>query len=300
MNQQWAPEQTIEPRDALQLIQEQFPELGADKISLLGAGWDNTAYLVNGEFIFRFPRRHLALAFVEAEWRLLPKLAGMLPLSIPVPRWKGEPGHNYPWPFLGYRMLPGSTACVANLSEKERASLAEPLAFFLKTLHATPKEFISQCPIPADNRSRIHAKVLAPKIEKNLEEMKQLGLIEKVNPVEGTYREPVATAIVHGDFYVRHLLVDGRRQLIGVIDWGDIHLGDPAIDLSIAHSFLPPEAHAVFRKAYGGVDDETWVLARVRAVYSSTLIALFGHHMGHPSLVREGLRLLIIQRGYAT
>ena len=47
---------------------------------------------------------------------------------------------------------------------------------------------------------------------------------------------------VHGDLYARHLLLDETRLPSGVIDWGDVHLGDPALDLSVAISFLPPAA----------------------------------------------------------
>ena len=51
---------------------------------------------------------------------------------------------------------------------------------------------------------------------------------------------------VHGDLYARHLLLDDHKKLCGVIDWGDVHLGDRALDLSIAYSFLPAEARLCF------------------------------------------------------
>jgi aminoglycoside phosphotransferase (APT) family kinase protein len=293
MTYQWSPEQTIEPEAALKLVQEQFPELGAKAISLLGAGWDNTAYLINQEFIFRFPRRKIALPFLQTEWQMLPRLIQSLPLKIPLPEWYGRAEGKYPWPFLGYRMLPGITACYANLSEEQRCKFAKPLAQFLKRLHDTPQKMIADCPIENDNQARVDVSVLSPKIEKNLSDLKRLGLIEGIHSVQGHFRAPQADTIVHGDFYVRHLLVDDRGYLTGVIDWGDIHLGDRAIDLSIAHSFLPKEAHETFRSSYGGVDDETWALAKVRALYSSSLMALYGYHNKDVDLLREALRSIL-------
>lgn len=298
MAHQWEAEQTIEPPMALRLIQEQFPELGAKNIRLLGAGWDNTAFIIDEELIFRFPRRAIALPLLEAEWCALPKLASRLPLSIPHPKWKGVPTTNFPWPFIGYRMLPGFTACYANLSEEQRISLAVPIAQFLSVLHATPQAEISHCHIPGDNQSRIDGVLLTSKIKKSFEELSLLGLLENKERLElvvensQNFRPPMGSYVVHGDFYVRHLLVDEKHQLSGVIDWGDIHLGDPAIDLSIAHSFLPKAAHANFIKAYGEVSEATWALARLRAIYSSTLLVLFGHHSGDPNILREGLRSL--------
>ncbi|PIS02368.1 MAG: hypothetical protein COT85_05060 [Chlamydiae bacterium CG10_big_fil_rev_8_21_14_0_10_42_34] len=290
MSHQWSPEKTIEPPEALKLIQDQFPKLNAQHIFLLGAGWDNTAFLIDDAYIFRFPRRKIALPFLEAERTLLPLLAERLPLPVPIPKWYGVSQGDYPWPFLGYKMLDGFTACRANLTEKQRFDLAVPIAKFLRKLHEMPQEIISKCLIENDNMSRVNVDVLAPKIEKNLFELKQLGLIDEIKVIKGAFRPPVATTVVHGDFYVRHLLVDSQHQLCGVIDWGDIHLGDPAIDLSIAHSFLPKEAHDLFKKAYGGIDEKTWALAKVRALFSSSLMAVYGYHNQDPDIVREALR----------
>lgn len=289
----WEAEKTIEPPEALRLIQEQFPELKAKHIRHLASGWDNTALVIDEELIFRFPRREVALPLLEAESVLLPRLAPRLPVPIPVPKWKGSPTKSFPWPFLGYRMLPGYTACYVNLTEEQRTSLAEPIAQFLAKLHAAPKELMEGCHIFGDNRSRIDSAILTEKIHKNFEELASLGLIKNRKALAKLhYRQPVETCLVHGDFYVRHLLVDQRHRLAGVIDWGDIHWGDPAIDLAIAHSFLPVTAHAAFRRAYGEISEETWALAKLRAIYSCSLLALYGHHSGDPDLLREGMRYI--------
>lgn len=99
-------------------------------------------------------------------------------------------------------------------------------------------------------------------------------------------------SLVHGDFYVRHLLIGEERQLAGVIDWGDLHVGDPAIDLAIAHSFLPTNAHSSFKQAYGEISNETWGLAKLRAIHSSSVILLFGHYLSDRALADEGSRSL--------
>ncbi len=298
MARQWDPEQTIEPQTAQKLIHEQFPSLRAERIRLLGAGWDNTAYIIDEEIIFRFPRRQIALPLLESEWCALPKIAHRLPLPIPVPKWRGSPGHGYPWPFIGYRMLPGFTACYANLSERERENLAEPIALFLRHLHATPLSELAQCPIPGDPLGRIDGANMTVKIKNNFEELSLLGLLENRERLESlversqNFRPRTESHLVHGDFYVRHLLVDEKHGLSGVIDWGDVHRGDPAIDLGIAHSFLPPSSHERFRKAYGPIEEGTWALARLRAILSSSYILLYGHHAGDPDLVREGKHAL--------
>lgn len=295
---QWEPQQTLEPPLALKLIQEQFPGISAINIRLLGAGWDNTAFVINEDLIFRFPRREIAIPLLEAEWSILPRLASHLPLPIPNPKYRGYPTTRFPWPFIGYKMLPGFTACYANLTEEQREKLAEPIAHFLRGLHAMPPSIFLGCPTSRENQDRIDWKCLIPKVMKNIEELSLVHLLERRNALESLIeslqdlRAPISSVVVHGDFYVRHLLVDEMHNLVGIIDWGDIHLGDPAIDLAIAHSFLPKHAHTKFREAYGEISKDTWSLACLRAIYSSTLLVLYGHHAKDPDILREGLRSL--------
>jgi len=299
MTHLWDAERTIEQALALQLISEQFPELNAQNIRILGIGWDNTAFIVNDQFIFRFPRRQIAVSLIEEEWNFLPKLAPYLPLSIPKPAWKGKPTSQFPWPFSGYHLLKGSTACHINLTETDRHQLVEPIALFLKTLHFIPTQGFSTT-LSKFHSSRIDGNLINQKIKKNLIELNQLGILtdtwELENVIENSqnFRAPVSTSIVHGDFYVRHLLVDKEKQLSGVIDWGDVHVGDPANDIAIAHSFLPVDSHAKFREIYGKIDTQTWQLSKLRAILSATYLILFGHHSQDLVIKREGLRSLKI------
>ncbi len=63
-------------------------------------------------------------------------------------------------------------------------------------------------------------------------------------------REFPADTVVHGDLGPEHVLVDGGR-VSGVIDFGDAHVGDAAIDLAWAlHGAPKAFAHAV-AAAYG-------------------------------------------------
>ncbi len=70
---------------------------------------------------------------------------------------------------------------------------------------------------------------------------------------------------MHGDLYPRHLVVSAGA-LAGVIDWGDVHVGDPAIDLSLVFGWLPRDARERFFRAYGEVDQATCDRARLRAL----------------------------------
>lgn len=58
-----------------------LPELPVDAVEYLAEGWDSTVFTVNGELVFRFPKRADVAAQLRRELRLLP---------APIPRFLYE------------------------------------------------------------------------------------------------------------------------------------------------------------------------------------------------------------------
>jgi len=81
---------------------------------------------------------------------------------------------------------------------------------------------------------------------------------------------------------------DAQKQLAGVIDWDDVHLGDPAIHLMAAHLVLPPEVHAAFLQSYGPVDQRTWEVAKDRALLHAVLVIDHGQKTAADDLRHAG------------
>jgi aminoglycoside phosphotransferase (APT) family kinase protein len=99
--------------------------------------------------------------------------------------------------------------------------------------------------------------------------------------------------VVHGDFYVRHLLVNEVGRVQGVIDWGDVHLNDPAQDLSIMFSFLPPRSREKFLHAYGNLlTDTQFLLARMRALVLGCNLLAYARDEKNTKLIDESLFIL--------
>lgn len=294
MNQPWKPERLVEEEEARELIAAQFPDLVPKRLEVLGVGWDNIAYLVDGEYVFRFPRRTMGAELMESECRVLPALAARLPLPIPEPRWISKPTESYPWTFAGYRRLAGRTACRAALDDEERARLAAPLGEFLRALHSIPLAEIEALEPTGDTLRRVDLEFRLPQVEERLDTLHRSGLLDDPTPWRAVLDDlpldwkPGARALVHGDLYARHLLVDDDAKLCGVIDWGDVHLGDPAVDFSIAHGFLPAAARGAFRDAYGPLDEKAWRVGRFRGLLSALWILDYGHQAGDEAMAREG------------
>jgi aminoglycoside phosphotransferase (APT) family kinase protein len=300
----WAADIHIDVTLAQQLIASQFPTLPRRPLRPFGNGWDNTAFLIDDEFVFRFPRRRIAAPLLEREIALLPHLSSRLPLAVPVPCFVGAPTAGYPWPFAGYRLIPGATADSLPLSDDARRELAIPLAAFLRALHAIDPVPLVACGLPLDELGRLdHEKRLRLTRERSREHEAD-GEFARWQPLLTWLEEhPPARAaadqhcVLHGDLYARHVVLNSEAQAVGVIDWGDIHFGDPALDIAVAFLLLPPHAHAAFRTAYGLIDERTWSAARYRAIYHAVLEYDYGVRSGDRKMHEMGRLALDFLKG---
>jgi aminoglycoside phosphotransferase (APT) family kinase protein len=277
------------------LIGRQFPDLLPVHLELLGEGWDNSVYRVNERFAFRFPRRKLAVSLLSNEMRAMPLIAPHVPLPVPEPTHVGSPAGDYPYPFAGYRFLPGETACRRCWTDDGRARTAPVIARFLAALHSIPIDQETRGWAPGDVLHRTDLTFRAAQLKERLRSLDWLvpmrdlpDLLALVDRLAETPPWSGPPVWVHGDLYARHLLVDEQGDVSGIIDWGDVHVGDPALDLSIAYSFLPPSAVPKFREAYGTIGDDTWERARFRAIHYGAILAAFGDDIGDTAICQAG------------
>ena len=241
----------VDEQLAQRLIAARFPALRDASLRHIGEGWDNAAYLVAERLVFRFPQRAICAPLMRKEITILPMLAPLLPYEIPLPTHIGEPSDDYPYPFAGYEIVYGAPADTRSLSEAEHRALARDLGRFVRALHNLDPQPFRDAGLPIDEVGKL--------------DPKRLGVDEA--PLEGEPR------LVHGDLYEKHLLLDHRNRLCGVIDWGDLHYGLPAVDLSAVHMVLPAHVHHDFFETYGAVDERSWRFAAHRARYHQAMRA---------------------------
>jgi aminoglycoside phosphotransferase (APT) family kinase protein len=292
---EWDPEIAVDAALARRLIGEQFPELRAATVQLLAAGWDNTVFVVGDRWAFRFPRRAVAIPGVEREMRHLPVLAPRLPVPIPLPLLLGVPSSAFAWPFFGARLLPGAEPTTA-FDDVARQRLAAPLAQFLRALHGT--ELAGD--LPHDPMGRVDMTRRVPFARERVAELAARGLADHRAAAETLLREATdlppspRRATVHGDLHFRHVLVDAGRAnpLAGIIDWGDLCRGDPAMDLHLAWSLLPRAARPAFWTAYGPIEPDQALRARVVGLFLGAVLALYGERERMPALRDEALASL--------
>lgn len=291
---EWSPEIVVEENLARRLIREQFPEVEARSLRLLGQGWDNTVWLIDDEWTFRFPRKEFAITGLENEIAYLPQLAPLLPLPIPNPRFIGQPSEAFEWPFYGAPFLSGRELADSGLDDEGRVVLARPLAEFLRTLHGLELD----ASLPVDPVRRTDMAFRVPLARKRLLEVEELGLwrpspsVDALLSAAEALPAPEPTATCHGDLHLRHLLIDDEGRPAGVIDWIDLSRNDPAVDLVLFWAALPPEGRTAFLDAYGSVSEEQLLRARALSLFLCGVLAVYARHEGLPALEREAVESL--------
>lgn len=294
----WESEVHLGTEGARGLIRKTFPKLAKAKVEPLGEGWDNAAFRVGDDFVFRFPRRQLGAECLEHEIRVLPSLPP-LPLPISAPTHVGEPVDGFPWPFAGYPYLPGHPTRIARVPEARRGDLAASIARFLVALHAIGDEEGVSFGAPMDTVARLDPAARVERLEKRLDRLAGGGLVDDAPSIRRSLRDLTEGAtparvdtLCHGDLGPRHVLTDDSGAPTGVVDWGDVHVGDPAVDLSIAWSFAKDAREAFFR-AYGPVDDDRRRLARFRAIDHSVSLAFWAHETDRADTLEGALATLV-------
>lgn len=286
---------------AARAVESQFPALAPVRAAFLGAGYDSDAFDVNGEWVFRFPRRDDVEAQLLLETRVLPALAAGSP--VPIPRYAliGRPSPLFPRIFAGYASLTGTPAIALEDGRTVLAAIAPALGRFLSWLHALPAGEPARHGVPVQQLRTL------------IEEMRDdaIGEMETVrkvaprgSPVEAwrAYIEAgpglvpeTAPSILHNDFAAEHVLLDpDTRRVTGVIDWSEIAIGHPVADFAgVFHWGGAAFAEAVLASYTRAADVRPALhAAQFLAACRGAADIAFGVERHRPDYVRAGLRAL--------
>lgn len=232
-------------------------------------GWDNRTFRIGDRLTARLPTGSWYALQVDKEQRWLPWLAPQLPLAIPAPAARGEPGKGYPWSWSVYRWLEGEPATSAPIADRE--ALAKSLAGFLRALRAVEA---TDGP-PPGRHNFFRGAAVAIYHEETMVALDALRGRIDVEAAAEIWRAACASdgsepmRWFHGDVASGNLLVrDGA--LTAVIDFGSSGVGDPACDLVIAWTMLDGDARRAFRDTIDADPDE-WRRARGWALWKALI-----------------------------
>jgi aminoglycoside phosphotransferase (APT) family kinase protein len=216
------------------LVAGQFPDLAGQPVTRLGAGWDHELFCA-AEWIFRFPRRAGGVPWLRREIEVIAVAAETLGPVIPAFERIGEPTAAFPYPFVGYRRLPGVAADQVGPARVGR--LADDIGALFSTLHRIDPARIPATPhrweIEQWGAVRSGLAAAAGRVRPLLGP----GLLARAGPyLAGQVTEPPRDGprrFIHNDICPEHLLADpGTGRLTGLIDFTDAMVGDPVLDFT--------------------------------------------------------------------
>jgi aminoglycoside phosphotransferase (APT) family kinase protein len=288
---------------AAEVIRAQFPAVRAEEVGWLGEGYDSTAFEVDREWVFRFPKRGDVERQLLVELMVLPILAAQSPLPVPEFRFSGVPSQLFPRHFGGYRKIPGVPAIRIDPGAVPFDRLAPVLAAFLSWLHSFPRTQAARLGVPqhpvASTIEEARAEALADfeHVARVAGDRPLRDWLEFLTDAPGArIGSDVRTSLLHGDFAAEHVLYDvASGSITGVIDWSEVAIGDPSLDLAgLFHWGGDALLDAVLSTYRGPVDRDTLHRARYLAACRGVGDVVFGLETARQEYVDAGIRALTL------
>lgn len=275
----------------LTAIRAAYPTLTWSSATRITEGWDHVVILCHGcsgdealghsDLVFRFPTDEQALTQLPTEIAVLEYLAPRVEAALPryshVPA--GAQAGERLVPFAGYPMVRGerlTPTLLHSLPVTEQTAVAAQLGALLSALHitdttASPMDRVSPSYQP-ENLDFVRGiventmpDVLAPDEMRTARE-----ICDEVAALQSTLLPRV---FLHYDIYSRHLYWErGREGRLGLIDFTDMCIGDPAVDFAELYEYGPRFVEDVVARYIGRVDpgflDRAWTYQRLAGLYT--------------------------------
>lgn len=277
----------------LKRITAEFPELKHKKAVLLDHGWDDVVVILDEKIVFSFPRR---VGYIQEKFKkellLLPKLGPRL--SLPIPQFTYVARNKS---FAGYSYITGEPLR-KNILEKMQIviqrRIAKDLAVFLQSLHATPLSLARTCGVThtwtaAEHRTWCveHLPIIKKKLSTS-QALKLQNLFDEFTHI--SFRE--RNVVTHQDFTSDHILFDTKKNKItGIIDFGEVQISDPAIDIARMWEYGEPFVDLVLRY-YKTNDKKIKIKSREKYLYLCISLLFYGIKKKRRDYWRRGLVIL--------
>ena len=296
MTKPWHSDTHLDESRANQILQSNHPDLAIKAVKKIDQGWDNDIFLVNDQLIARFARREKAIPFIESEIRTLPLLKDAF--SFPIPAISHHGVFDNIYPYCVYPVIPGTLAADNHLTHQERTALAPVISTILNEIHDLEIEGPVEQSLSPDTIGRLDIAKRMDQIRQKLDLTNQLfddpsitnslrDMVEELSSLLDPEEKDRFSCLVHGDLHGRNILMQDRRHISGIIDWGDLHKGHPAKDFSFAVSFFGPAAFHQVANRYRFFDMSLFYLSVMSALNMTCHLTEYGLDIDSSSLLEE-------------
>jgi len=213
-------------------------------------------------WVVRTPRRPDVLERARAEQRALELLRPRLPVTVPHFR-------VFDANVIAYPRLPGSPAGAMNVEEKRFDWRFDPLSPPKVFIDSLAGALVAMHAVAPDVAAQAGLRVQSPdEVRQDLAKMMDatrgpLGVSEAMwqrwqRWLADKSFWPEQSVLIHGDFHPGHMLIDDEHCLVGLLDWTEALVGDPAVDLAMVYGIFGKPALDALLASYQAAGGRLW------------------------------------------
>lgn len=256
------------------LVDRALPNLAGRPLRALHAsGSSNALFRLGDDLLVRLPRQPGGAEAIAKEARWLPHVAPALPVSVPRVVAVGEPDVGYPERWSVVCWLDGQAPRVP-AGPEEAVGLARGLAEVVASLGRLTvaadalddpalRSYRGEPLTAMDAATRAYLADCRKLPGLDLDIDACLHVWEAAMALTGA-DQVISPRWLHGDLLAENLLVR-NGELVAVLDFGGLAVGDPTVDLVVAWELLDRPGRDLFRSLVG-VDEATWLRGRAWAL----------------------------------
>ncbi|HLC52132.1 MAG TPA: aminoglycoside phosphotransferase family protein [Candidatus Nanoarchaeia archaeon] len=278
-------------KELIQKIKKDFPKLKVSNSKFVTCGFDHLILILDDKYIFRFPRGEKYKKRIRKEIAFLKIFKKITP--IPVPNYSFISKETN---FGGYKLIKGkefSTSIFRKLIKEQKVSTSKDISLFLSALHTFSLEEakklgfrrvewgIKKMGIQFKKRKNVIFSVLSQKEKK---------IVLKIYKEFLELPQFPQKVLTHNDLSDDHIFINNGK-IVGIIDFADASLGDPALDFSWFWNLGKKAINEIYAKYSGPKDTDFLKRSKYYYIFHFTLGYIYhGIERKDKMLLREGLR----------
>lgn len=256
----------------VKIIKHHFPHLTWKSAKYVSVGMDHDVIILDNKTVFRFPKKGDSKKLLQGEVNLLKIIASKVSVVVPSYTFAAKDYSCTAYPFVKGE---GFTVKSYNkLSLVQKKKLTKQIGIFLTELHSTPLSKIKNCNVrerfAEQELKKLHKdakKYLYPNFSTKEKESMDIFFSELKHVLYQKYKK----VLVHGDLSGEHLLLDKKNNLVGVIDFADRAIHDPAFDFIRLWKFGKSFVELIYSEYGGkkeGILERSKVYAKASAIWN--------------------------------
>ncbi len=212
-------------------IQKLLPNFKIDNFKLLNIGANSEAFMVNNEFIFRFPLKKTVFEDYKVEKQILETLEPYIK-STKIP--KTEIFDNDRISFSKHKIIEGIDFYKSKVDLSLKRKIAKQLAKFYVELHSVDTDNFD---FLKDRGFHLEGYDISDKVN----ELKEIlgddfieeNISEKMDYLYETHNhfDEMDKVLCHGDIHEENIIIN-NGNLSGIIDFGNVFIGNRNVDFS--------------------------------------------------------------------